>query len=45
VTRKSDLHELQHARKPFGGLNATPARGLARIFMSPGPIYDPEGRG
>jgi phenylacetate-coenzyme A ligase PaaK-like adenylate-forming protein len=44
VTRKSDLVELQKARKPFGGLNATPVSGLARIFMSPGPIYDPEGR-
>jgi phenylacetate-CoA ligase len=29
--------------KPFGGLNATPPSGLARIFMSPGPIYDPRG--
>ncbi len=45
VTRKSDLNTLQHAQMPFGGLNATPASGLARIFMSPGPIYDPEGRG
>src|SRR2546421_4146168 len=44
VTSKSDLHELQKRSKPFGGLNATPASGLARIFMSPGPIYDPEGR-
>lgn len=44
LTRKSDLHELQKAMKPFGGLNATPPSGLARIFMSPGPIYDPEGR-
>ena len=44
VTRKSELIELQRAKKPFGGLNATPAGGLARIFMSPGPIYDPEGR-
>jgi phenylacetate-CoA ligase len=44
ITRKSDLVELQRSRKPFGGLNATPASGLARIFMSPGPIYDPEGR-
>jgi phenylacetate-CoA ligase len=44
VTRKSDLIDLQKSRKPFGGLNATPASGLARIFMSPGPIYDPEGR-
>ncbi len=45
VTRKSELLEVQKAQKPFGGLNATPAAGLARIFMSPGPIYDPEGRG
>jgi phenylacetate-CoA ligase len=44
VTRKSELVELQKAVKPFGGLNATPASGLARIFVSPGPIYDPEGR-
>jgi phenylacetate-CoA ligase len=45
VTRKSDLPALQKAMKPFGGLNATPPSGLARIFVSPGPIYDPEGRG
>jgi phenylacetate-CoA ligase len=44
VTRKADLTQLQAAQKPFGGLNATPASHLARIFMSPGPIYDPEGR-
>ena len=44
VTRKAELHDLQKARPPFGGLEATPAGGLARIFMSPGPIYDPEGR-
>jgi phenylacetate-CoA ligase len=44
VTRKSALMELQKASMPFGGLNATPSSGLARIFVSPGPIYDPEGR-
>ena len=44
VSRKSDLNALQRERPPFGGLNATPASGVARIFMSPGPIYDPEGR-
>ncbi len=44
VTRKSELAELQKAARPFGGLNATPPSGLARIFVSPGPIYDPEGR-
>ena len=45
VTRKSDLLELQKAMPPFGGLNATPLAGLSRVFVSPGPIYDPEGRG
>jgi phenylacetate-CoA ligase len=44
ITRKSDLVDLQARAKPFGGLNATPASGLARIFASPGPVYDPEGR-
>jgi len=44
VTRKSALMDLQKAALPFGGLNATPASGLARILVSPGPIYDPEGR-
>jgi phenylacetate-CoA ligase len=44
LTRKSELTALQRARLPFGGLNATAPSGLARILMSPGPIYDPEGR-
>jgi phenylacetate-CoA ligase len=45
VTRKSDLASLQKSRPPLGGLNATPAEKLAKLFISPGPIYDPEGRG
>lgn len=45
VTRKSDLLEIQPKSYPFGGLNATPPGRLARIFMSPGPIYDVEGHG
>ncbi|MYM96031.1 phenylacetate--CoA ligase family protein [Duganella vulcania] len=45
VTRKSDLHGLQKQQAPFGGLNTTPVGQLSRVFMSPGPIFDPEGRG
>ncbi|MEY2823497.1 MAG: hypothetical protein RLZ64_35, partial [Pseudomonadota bacterium] len=45
VTRKSSLKELQQTKPPFGGLNTTPTEQLSRIFMSPGPIFDPEGRG
>lgn len=44
VTRKSDLAELQKAEHPLGGLNTTLAQ-LGKVFVSPGPIYDPEGRG
>jgi phenylacetate-CoA ligase len=45
VTRKSDLTGLQKAERPLGGLNATPVGKLGKLFVSPGPIYDPEGRG
>jgi phenylacetate-CoA ligase len=45
VTRKSQLRELQRAAMPFGGLAATGPRALRHIFVSPGPIYDPEGHG
>jgi len=45
VTRKSDLSTLQKEIPPLGGLNAAPLEKLAKLFVSPGPIYDPEGRG
>jgi phenylacetate-CoA ligase len=45
VTRKSDLATLQKEIPPLGGLNATPVEKLGKLFISPGPIYDPEGRG
>ncbi len=42
LTRKSDLLELQKSLPPLGGLNAaTPAK----LYVSPGPIHDPEGQG
>jgi phenylacetate-CoA ligase len=43
VIRKSELIEKQQAALPFGRLNGTPVERLAKIFVSPGPIYDPEG--
>lgn len=45
VTRKSELAELQRALPPLGGLNATPVAKLAKLFVSPGPICEPEGHG
>jgi phenylacetate-CoA ligase len=44
LTRKSALIELQRQNPPFGGFVATPTSALRRIFVSPGPIYEPEGR-
>lgn len=44
VTRKSDLMESQRRAPPFGGFVTVAPGELARIFQSPGPIYDPEGR-
>lgn len=48
VTRKSELKAAQSAtmpHSPFGGYVAHPSlRGIAKVFQSPGPIYEPEGR-
>lgn len=43
VTRKDDLPAYQAEEAPFGGLAGVPLERLARVFMSPGPIYDPQG--
>lgn len=44
VTPKAKLVEMQKAEPPFGGLLAVPLDQVRRIFRSPGPIYDPQGR-
>jgi phenylacetate-CoA ligase len=44
VTRKSELIELQRRNPPFGGFAAVTAGAIARIFASPGPIYELEAR-
>jgi phenylacetate-CoA ligase len=45
VLRKSALKDLQAKDPPFGGFATAPAGVLGRVFMSPGPIFEPEGRG
>src|SRR5215475_3253241 len=45
VLRKSMLKDLQAKAPPFGGFATAPAGVLGRVFMSPGPIFEPEGRG
>jgi len=44
VTRKADLKYIQKGEPPFGGLAAVPPRAMRRIYVSPGPTFDPEGR-
>ncbi len=45
LLRKASLKELQARRPPFGGFAIAERTATARIFMSPGPIWEPEGRG
>lgn len=42
VTRKSDLIRQQAEQPPFGGVVASDLGALARVFVSPGPIVEPE---
>jgi phenylacetate-CoA ligase len=44
VVRKHELIELQKQHRPFGGLVTTRWGQMGRVFSSPGPIYEPEGR-
>jgi len=45
VTRKDELAKRQRSNLPFGGFLTLPVDRLQRIFISPGPIYDPQGPG
>lgn len=45
VLRKGELVDSQKTTPPLGGFNITPAGGMARLFVSPGPIFEAEGRG
>jgi phenylacetate-CoA ligase len=43
VLRKSELPALHKAAAPFGGFVAEAPGSFARLFTSPGPIFEPEG--
>jgi phenylacetate-CoA ligase len=45
VLRKPDLMEMQAANPPFGGLADPDALKGNRVFMSPGPVWEPQGLG
>ncbi len=42
LTRKSELMERQRADPPFGGLAALTEAPLEQVFVSPGPIFEPQ---
>ncbi len=44
VTPKRDLVRLNKEKGPFGGFLGVDPSELKRIYISPGPIYDPHGR-
>lgn len=45
VLRKPELMEFQAANPPFGGFANPAALKHGRVFMSPGPVWEPQGIG
>ena len=41
VIRKTDVIDLQKVHPPYGGLLAVSPEEVERVFISPGPIYEP----
>ena len=41
VTKKSELMELHKKNPPLGGFEGIPLHALRRIYVSPGPLYEP----
>jgi len=41
IIRKTDLIELQRTKPPYGGFLTIPPEDIDRVFISPGPIYEP----
>ena len=41
ITRKTDLIDRQKRQPPYGGFLAIPPAQVERVFISPGPIYEP----
>jgi phenylacetate-CoA ligase len=41
ITKKADLVNSQKQTPPFGGFGVVPKKGMRRIYMSPGPVFEP----
>ncbi|MEE8444767.1 MAG: AMP-binding protein, partial [Alphaproteobacteria bacterium] len=42
VTRKAEMAARQKSNPPLGGVNTVPLSELSHIYMSPGPIFEPD---
>lgn len=45
ILRKDELVDLQKSNPPFGGFTTVPIEDLGRVYVSPGPIFDPHHQG
>ena len=45
ITNKDDFIKAQRQSLPFGGFLGVPSKDIRRIYISPGPVYYPEGFG
>ncbi len=41
LTRREDIIEAQRETPPFGGFEGVPRTQMRRIYVSPGPVYEP----
>ncbi len=41
ITKKGDLVTAQKEAPPFGGFEVLPEAGMRRIYISPGPVFEP----
>jgi phenylacetate-CoA ligase len=41
ITKKTDLVSAQKQVLPFGGFEVVPKKGVRRIYISPGPVFEP----
>jgi phenylacetate-CoA ligase len=41
ITKKTDLVASQKQTPPFGGFEIVPKKGVRRIYISPGPVFEP----
>jgi len=41
VIKKTDLVSFQKQNPPFGGFEIVPKKGIRRIYISPGPVFEP----